>query len=178
MGRAPAAERHGGPARARLAAAQGARGRSRGARHARARLRAGGRGRGLDARCFEQLVGRGRCALGAGDPELAASTLREALGLWRGRALADFAYEPFAQAEIARLEELRLGALEARVDADLAPGRHAELVGELEALVAEQPLRERTRAQLMLALYRAGRQAEALAAYREARALAIGEGPR
>ena len=93
----------------------------------------------------------------------------EALALWRGPAFADLAYEPFAQAERARLEELRLVALEVRIDADLALGRHADLVGELEALIAEHPLRERLRGQLMLALYRSGRQAEALQAYRPAR---------
>ena len=76
-------------------------------------------------------------------PAEAATTLREALGLWRGAPLADFAYEPFAQAEIGRLEELRLLALEKRIDADLSLGRHAELVGELEAIVREHPLRER-----------------------------------
>jgi len=119
----------------------------------------------LDVACFERLVGEARVA----DPERAARKLREALGLWRGAPLADLAYEPFAQAEIARLEELRLEALEARVDADLAAGRHAGLVGELEALVAEHPLRERLWGQLMLALYRSSRQAEALEAYRGAR---------
>ena len=91
------------------------------------------------------------------------------MALWRGPALADLAYQPFAQAEIARLEELRLAALEQRIDADLATGRHAEIVGELEALVAEHPLRERLRGQLMIALYRSGRQAEALDAYRDGR---------
>jgi DNA-binding SARP family transcriptional activator len=105
----------------------------------------------------------------AAEAEEAAGKLREALGLWRGPALADLAYEPFAQAEIIRLEELRWAALEQRVDADLACGGHAELVGELEALVAQHPLRERLRAQLMLALYRSARQAEALDAYRTAR---------
>jgi predicted ATPase len=99
----------------------------------------------------------------------AARSLGDALALWRGPALADFTFEAFAQGEIARLEELRVVALEQRIEADLRCGRHGELVGELEALVAEHPLRERFRAQLMLALYRAGRQAEALAAYREAR---------
>src|SRR5918994_2031305 len=91
-----------------------------------------------------------------------AAWLREALGLWRGPALDEFAYEPFAQAAIAELEELRLAALEERLEADLALGRHAELVAELEGLVAEHPLRERLRAQLMLALYRCARQADAL----------------
>jgi DNA-binding SARP family transcriptional activator len=82
---------------------------------------------------------------------------REALALWRGPPLSDFAYQGFAQAEIARLEELRLATLEERIEADLARGGHAELVGELEALVKAHPLRERLRAQLMLALYRSGR---------------------
>jgi peptide/nickel transport system substrate-binding protein len=95
--------------------------------------------------------------------------LRAALALWRGPPLSDFESEPFAQSEIARLEEVRLAALEERIEADLALGRHAELVPELEALVREHPLREGLRAQLMLALYRSGRQAEALDAYRQAR---------
>src|SRR5262245_7323083 len=112
----------------------------------------------LDLERFEALVDRG----GAGE-------LREALRLWRGQALADFADETFAQPEIRRLEELRLAALEKRIDADLALGRHTELVGELEALVGEFPLRERLRQQLMLALYRSGRQADALEAYQSAR---------
>ena len=97
--------------------------------------------------------------------------LDEALRLWRGSPLADFAYEPFAQAEIARLEELQLACLEERLQRDLARGRHGALVGELEALVREHPLRERLRARLMLALYRSGRQAEALDAYQVGRAL-------
>jgi DNA-binding SARP family transcriptional activator/tetratricopeptide (TPR) repeat protein len=95
----------------------------------------------------------------------------EALRLWRGTPLADFAYEPFAQAEIARLEELGLACLEQRIDADLEAGRHAGLVAELEALVGEHPLRERLRKQLMLALYRSGRQADALDAYQAGRTL-------
>ena len=95
---------------------------------------------------------------------------REALALWRGEPLADLADEPFAAAEIRRLEELRLRATEMAIDADLAAGRHAELIGELDALVAEHPLRERLHGQRMLALYRAGRQSEALEAYRAARA--------
>ena len=103
------------------------------------------------------------------DPRAAASKLRRALALSRGPPLADLEYEPFAQAEIVRLEELRWTALERRIDADLAAGRHAEVIGELEALIAEHPLRERPRGQLMLALYRSGRQAEALEAYRRAR---------
>jgi DNA-binding SARP family transcriptional activator len=118
----------------------------------------------LDLARFERLVAEARGAA----PENAARKLRQALALWRGPALADLAYEPFAQAEIARLEELRLAALDQRIDADLAVGRHAELVGELEALVGQHPLRERLRCQLMLALYRSARQAEALDAYRAA----------
>jgi DNA-binding SARP family transcriptional activator len=117
----------------------------------------------LDLARFERLVGEARRA----DPRRAAAKLREALSLWRGPALADLAYEPCVQTEIARLEELRLAALEARIDADLATGDHA-VIGELEALVAEHPLREGLRCQLMLALYRSGRQAEALYAYRVA----------
>jgi DNA-binding SARP family transcriptional activator len=123
----------------------------------------------LDLHRFEALVEEGGRALSAQEPEQAAELLHEALGLWRGSALADFAYEPFAQAEIARLEELRLAAQERRIEADLALGRHAELVGELEGLVARHPLRERLRAHLMVALYRAGRQAEALDVYQDAR---------
>ena len=123
----------------------------------------------LDLTRFERLRAEGRRALEAGDAEGASVKLSEALALWRGEALADLAYEPFAQAEIARLEELRLTALEERIEADLALGRHSELVGELDALVAEHPLRERLREALMVALYRSGRQAEALEAYRDAR---------
>ncbi len=123
----------------------------------------------IDIHRFTQLAAEGRASNAAGDPAGAEVALREALGLWRGTALADFVYEPFAQAEIARLEELRAGVLEERIEADLALGRHAELTPELEALVESEPLRERPRAQLMLALYRSGRQADALAAYRDAR---------
>ncbi len=97
------------------------------------------------------------------------------MALWPSPALADFAYEPFAQGEIARLGEERVAALEDRIDADLALGRHAALIGELEMLAGEHPLRERLQAQLMLALYRSGRQAEALARYREARRKLIDE---
>jgi DNA-binding SARP family transcriptional activator len=129
----------------------------------------------IDARLFERLFAEGRKQLAEGAPELAAMTLRQALGLWRGPALTDFAYESFAQGEITRLEELRRGALEEQVDADLALGRHAELVGELESLVAAEPLRERLRGQLMLALYRSGRQADALGAYRDGRKLLVDE---
>jgi predicted ATPase/DNA-binding SARP family transcriptional activator len=102
-------------------------------------------------------------------PAAAAETLRAALELWRGRALADLAELPFARTESERLEERRLALLERRIEADLALGRHAELGSELEALIAEHPFRERLRGLLMLALYRSGRQADALEAYQEAR---------
>jgi DNA-binding SARP family transcriptional activator len=129
----------------------------------------------LDLHRFERLVDEGRSLLARGLAADAAERLREALSLWRGPALADFAYESFAQAAIARLEEIRLAAVELRLDADLALGRHDELVGELEALVAEHPLRERLRRYLMTALYRSGRQAEALDAYQDARQALVDE---
>jgi DNA-binding SARP family transcriptional activator len=129
----------------------------------------------LDLRRFELLLSEGQRLLATGKPADAAETLREALALWRGPPLADFAYEPFAQLPIARLEELRLGARESRIDADLALGRHAEIVGELTELVAGHPTRERLRGQLMLALYRDGRQAEALEIYRATRDLLVDE---
>jgi DNA-binding SARP family transcriptional activator len=119
----------------------------------------------LDAARFERLVDDGRRALGDGRAEQAAVVLREALGLWRGSPLAELAGEPFAAAQIARLEEQRLAALEARIEADLACGQHTEVIGELRRLVAEHPTRERLAAQLMLALYRGGRQTDALEAY-------------
>jgi DNA-binding SARP family transcriptional activator len=119
----------------------------------------------LDLLCFERLLAEAREA----DGDRASELLSEAIGLWRGPALAEFE-ESFARVESGRLEELRLGAVEERVDADLALGRHAELIGELETLVIEHPHRERLRRQLMLALYRSERQAEALAAYRDGRA--------
>jgi DNA-binding SARP family transcriptional activator len=125
----------------------------------------------LDVSRFEQLVSEGREALTAGNAEQAAPTLRQALSLWQGPALADFRYEPFAQAEIVRLEELYLTCLEERVEADLALGRANVLVAELRQLVSEHPVRERLRGQLMLALYRDGRQAEALEVYREFRSV-------
>ena len=138
---------------------------------------------GLDARRFESLLERGRRELASSEVERASATLRDALALWRGAALADLASESFAQPEIARLEELRLTALEARIEADLALGRQDSLVAELETLVAAHPYREGLRAQVMLALYRSGRQAEALETYRRARRtfseeLGIEPGPR
>jgi DNA-binding SARP family transcriptional activator len=123
----------------------------------------------VDLRRFERLVADARAALEAGRAEGASREFRAALELWRGPALAEFASEPFALAEEARLEELRVSALEGRLEADLLLGRHGDLVGELEALIARYPLREGLRRQHMLALYRSGRQAEALAAYQEAR---------
>jgi DNA-binding SARP family transcriptional activator/class 3 adenylate cyclase len=124
----------------------------------------------FDLRRFDELAREGRSALGAADPANAARNLSAALSLWRGPALAEFD-EPFAQPEAGRLEELRLVCLEDRVEADLALGRHRDLVGELEALADRYPLRERVRGQLMRALYGAGRQAEALKAYRTFRNL-------
>ncbi|MGH3888888.1 MAG: BTAD domain-containing putative transcriptional regulator [Pseudonocardiaceae bacterium] len=118
----------------------------------------------IDAVRFESLVHAGRDAL-PGDPERAADLLRQGFALWRGEPLAEFGFELFAQVEIARLTELRLAALEDRVEADLALGRHAALCGELSQAVREQPLRERLWSQLIRALYRCGRQADALAAY-------------
>jgi YVTN family beta-propeller protein len=129
----------------------------------------------VDLDRFEVLVAEGRTALHVGDARRASARLREGLALWRGPPLEDFAYEPFAHNAIARLEEARMAALEDRIDADLALGDHAALVGELEALVREHPLRERLRAQLMLALYRSGRQAAALESYREARRSLVDE---
>ncbi len=123
----------------------------------------------LDLHRFERLVDDGRSLLARGLAAHASQRLRDALSLWRGPPLTDFAYESFAQAAIARLEEIRLAAVELRIDADLSLGRHDELVGELEALVADHPLRERFRRGLMTALYRSGRQAEALDAYQDAR---------
>src|ERR1700742_4374305 len=124
----------------------------------------------IDLVRFERLRDAGRAALDGGDPATAAARLREALALWRGMPLAEFA-EPFAATEAAHLEERGRVCLEDRVDAELALGRHDDLAGELEVLVGRPPLRERLRAQHMLALYRSGRHAEALAAYRDLRAV-------
>ena len=125
----------------------------------------------LDVSQFEQLVSEGGEALAAGSAAQAARTLSQALSLWQGPALADFRYEPFAQAEIARLEELRLTCLEERIEADLTLGSASVLIPELQQLVGEHPVRERFRGQLMLALYRDGRQTEALEVYREFRSV-------
>ena len=129
----------------------------------------------IDAARCKRLYDGGRSMLGAGDAAGAAALLQTAETLWRGPPLADFSYEPFAQAAIARFEELRLSCREEMIEAELALGRHQQLVPELEAFVRERPLRERARGQLMLALYRCGRQAEALEDFREARQKLIDE---
>ncbi len=125
----------------------------------------------LDAACFEALLAAARGA----DADERLDVLRRAFALWRGHALADLEQEGFAQDEARRLEELRTVAVEERLDAEIAVGRHGESIAELEALIARQPLRERPRAMLMLALYRSGRQADALQAYHEARRTLVGE---
>jgi WD40 repeat protein/DNA-binding SARP family transcriptional activator len=125
----------------------------------------------LDFEEFERLLAGGREVLAAGDADFAASQLRRAEALWQGRALADLEFEPFARVDVERLEELRLAAVEHRIDAELALGRQRELVPELDALCSEHPYRERFRAQLMLALYRSGRQVEGLGVYRHTRSL-------
>ena len=129
----------------------------------------------LDLQVFERRLADGRQALEQGDPLQAAVMLREAESLWCGRPLADLEFEPFARLEVQRLQELRLLAVEERIDAELALGRHPALCPELEALAAEHPLRERVRGQLMLALYRSGRQADALDVYRAGRSLLVEE---
>jgi predicted ATPase/DNA-binding SARP family transcriptional activator len=129
----------------------------------------------LDAHRFERLVVEGRRELAEGRPEAAARAFEAALSEWRGAPLADLGNQPFAQYEVARLEDLRMAALERLTDAKLALGRHAELVGQLEALIGEHPYRERFRGQLMLALYRCDRQADALQAYQDARRTLVEE---
>ena len=129
----------------------------------------------LDATRFEELTAAGRQALADGSVELAGSLLREALGLWRGRAFEEFLDADFGAAESDRLAELRLVALEDRLEADLRLGRHRDLVAELEGLLRDHPLRERLWAQLLLALYRSGRQADALLAYQRARSILVEE---
>src|SRR5436190_5046353 len=123
---------------------------------------------------YEQLVAAGQAAAAAGDPSRAVVLLGEADSLWRGDALADFTYEEFAAATITRLSELRLAATEERLDLELELGRHQGAIGPLEELVAAHPLRERLRGLLMLALYRAGRQADALRIFQEGRRI-LGE---
>ena len=129
----------------------------------------------VDSHRFERLVAEGRSELAGGHPRLAASALERALSLWRGQPLGELAYEPFAQREIARLEDLRVAALEQLIEAKLALGSHAEVISQLETLISEHPYRERLRAQLMLALYRSERQADALQAYQSARRTLVEE---
>jgi DNA-binding SARP family transcriptional activator len=123
----------------------------------------------VDTLRFGELAAAGRRALSDGDAPTASSALGDALALWRGDALSDFAFEEFAQPSIVRLGEERASVLEDRIEADLRRGRHAELVAELESAVSAQPLRERLRGQLMIALYRTGRQADALRQFQDAR---------
>ena len=123
----------------------------------------------LDAEVFEDRMRDGRSALERGDARRASDLLAQALALWRGPALAQVSFEDFAQSEIGRLEELRLAALESRIEARLEFGEHSQLLAELEALTIHHPTRERLTAQLMLALYRSGRQAEALEVFQRAR---------
>jgi len=129
----------------------------------------------LDLHRFEDRIAEARRDLLAGEPLPAAAAAREALALWRGPPLADLSSESFVAAETRRLQELRIAAVELRIDAELGLGKHAEVIGELEALAAEHPFRERLREQLMLALYRSDRQAEALAVYRGVRTLLVEE---
>jgi DNA-binding SARP family transcriptional activator/class 3 adenylate cyclase len=129
----------------------------------------------LDAHRFERLLAEGRTQLDAGRPGAAMPALEQALSLWRGPPLADLAYEAFAQREIARLEDLHGAAIELLIEAKLMLGRHVEVIGQLESLVDEHPYREGLRAQLMLALYRADRQADALQAYQDARRMLVEE---
>jgi WD40 repeat protein/DNA-binding SARP family transcriptional activator len=129
----------------------------------------------LDAARFEELTAQARRALASDAADAAASTLREALGLWRGQAFEEFTESDAVVAEADRLAELRLAAVEDRLEAELRLGRHRELVAELDGLVRDQPLRERLWAQLMLALYRSGRQADALLAYQRARSVLVEE---
>ena len=129
----------------------------------------------LDVQRCERLIGDGRSLLAAGRPDQALAALSGAVELWRGDVLADFQYDAFAQGEIARLGELRAAVLEERIAVEMLLGREAQVLGELERLVRDYPYRERLRGQLMLALYRTGRQAEALAAYRAARSALVDE---
>jgi DNA-binding SARP family transcriptional activator len=129
----------------------------------------------LDGERFERLIADGVALIDVGSVESAVARLRDALSLWRGGPLVDFEYESFAQAEIARLSELHLAAVEHLVEAELARGREGQLIAELERRVCEHPYRERLRSQLMLALYRTGRQADALEVYRDGRAMLVEE---
>jgi DNA-binding SARP family transcriptional activator len=130
---------------------------------------------GLDAGRFRNLAARARLLAGSGEAERAESVYRESLALWRGSPLADLSFESFARNEVEQLGEERVDAVIGWIDCRLGLGQHSELVPELERLVRKHPLRERLRAQLMLALYRSGRQADALAAYQEARRILVDE---
>ena len=138
-------------------------------RHARARYELALDPEQLDSHRFERLLARGRAELAGDRADSAVRAFEEALALWRGDPLADLAYEPFALPEIARLDDLRSATLEQLMEAKLTLGGHAEVVEQLEVLIGEHPYRERLRAQLMLALYRSDRQADALQAYQDAR---------
>ncbi|GAA0298598.1 hypothetical protein GCM10010302_41590 [Streptomyces polychromogenes] len=129
----------------------------------------------VDAHVYEGLVGRGQAAFDGGDDEGAAALLREALALWQGPALVDVRVGPVLEIEVMRLEESRLGTVERRIDADLRLGRHTELLAELTELAARHPRHEGLHSQLMVALYRSGRQAGALDVYRRMRGRLIGE---
>lgn len=129
----------------------------------------------IDAARFEEGLVQASISMKEGRPELANETIQRALSLWRGTALADFVYEPFAASESDRLNERRLEAIELRIDTDLALARHGHLISELESLIVSHPLRERYWAQLMIALYRSGRQSDALAAYGRVRRMLIDE---
>src|SRR5262245_41658322 len=129
----------------------------------------------LDVAHMQHLHVSARKRVAAGELEAAAELLRDALGLWRGPTLAGLLFESHGRDEVAQLDELRLTALMDRIDCDLALGRHQDVLGELQVLVGEHPLRERLRAQLILALYRADRQADALAAYQQARDVLVEE---
>ncbi len=129
----------------------------------------------LDVHVYEQLVTQGRTAFDAGDWERSSKLLRQALDLWRGSALVDVRVGPVLEIETMWLQESRLGALELRIDADLRMGRHAELLTELTALVARHPLNEGLHSQAMLALYRCGRQAQALDVFRRLRGRLVEE---
>jgi DNA-binding SARP family transcriptional activator len=129
----------------------------------------------IDLGRARRLISEARRARTTGDEQTAVDRLAQALALWRGEPLPDLAYEPFALVELHHLEELRLAAVEELAEAQLALGRHSELIPELDSLLARHPLRERLRGALMLALYRAGRQADALECYREGRRLLVDE---
>ncbi|HEX6673575.1 MAG TPA: BTAD domain-containing putative transcriptional regulator [Actinomycetes bacterium] len=174
-GRRAAPERQAGAAEPRLGGAPRPGAGAGRPGHLRTRLPGPGRAGGGRRAPLRPPGRQGRAALAAGDQAAAATLLRQALALWRGPAVADGFDAGLAWPAVGWLEERRLTALEDRIEADLAGGRHRELAGELRALVAAHPLRERLRGQLMLAVYRSGRQAEALAAYRDGRAATVAE---